>query len=214
MNIKQISDLTRIAYNACAQKYHDLFKDELEIKSCDRRILDEFADYFKEKQIVYDMGCGPSGQIGYYVHSKGIKVIGVDICDKCVEVARNYHPSMKFERRDITNLSLKDRSIDGIISYYSIIHTPKKYVDKIFREFRSVLKKRGKLLITVKEGTLEGMVNNFLECGTQIYFTHFTKNEIRNYFERNGFKILLLEKRVPYEEEIALNRIYALGEKI
>ena len=214
MDLQEITELTRMTYNVCAHKYHDLFNDELAQKEFDRNILNNFAKYFQSNSLIYDMGCGPSGHIGYFIHNKGFKVIGVDICDQCIELAKNFHPTMKFLRMDMSNLDIKSFSADGIISYYSIIHTPKKYVDIIFSEYRRILKKRGKLLLTVKEGSSEGIIENFLESGKQIYFTYFTQEEIKGFLENNGFNILTLQNRIPLEEEIAVNRIYAIGEKI
>jgi SAM-dependent methyltransferase len=44
---------------------------------------------------------------------------GVDISEKCVEVARRENPGMRFQVMDIADLDLADESVDGIISFYS-----------------------------------------------------------------------------------------------
>lgn len=212
--LNKINEITRKSYNLVAAKYHELFKDEMNQKEYDRKLLDDFSKYFSSDSSIYDMGCGPSGHIGKYLRDKGLNVIGIDISEKCIEIASQYNPNMEFLTMDMTNLELEDQSIDGIISFYSIIHTPKKYVNQIFHEFRRVLRKGGKVLITVKEGTGEGYIYDFLGYDTTIYFTHFTRAEIENYFINNAFKLLFLEEREPYEEEIAVSRIYAIGEKI
>ena len=107
-----------------------------------------------------------------------------------------------------------DQSIDGIIAYYSIIHTPKCHVSKYFAEFRRTLVRGGKLLVSVKSGNEEGYVENFLECDTSIYFSYFKTSEIERYFLENGFMINSLEERSPYAEEINVKRIFAIGEKV
>jgi SAM-dependent methyltransferase len=209
----KINNLTRQSYNLVAAKYHELFKDEMNQKEYDRKLLDDFSRYFTPNSIIYDMGCGPSGHIGKYLFDKGLNVTGIDISEKCIDIAKNYNPGITFIRMDIINLYLDDQSIDGIISFYSIIHTPKVYIDKIFQEFKRVLKKGGKLLLAVKEGEDEGFVQNFLDYDTSIYFTHFKKQEIERYFFDNGFELLFIEFRDPYEDEIAVSRIYAIGER-
>ena len=214
MKLKEINLLTRTAYNVCAQKYHDLFKDELSNKEFDRKILNDFSGYFNTGDVIYDIGCGPSGHIGYYLHKKGLEVIGIDISDNCIEIAKLFHPTMKFIRMNMFKMDINDNSADGIISYYSIIHTPKKYIDKILMEYRRILKKGGIILLTVKEGNSEGLEENFLETGKHIFFSYFTKDEIKHCLQNNGFNILLIESRTPLEDEIAVNRVYALAEKI
>ena len=103
-------------------------------------------------------------------------------------MARQFNPAMQFEQGDIGALSFKDETFDGIIAYYSIIATPKKYVRRFFREFHRVLKPGGYLLVTVKAGTTEGYLAELLGINTEIYFSLFTRDEIRRYYEEKGFE--------------------------
>ena len=97
---------------------------------------------------------------------------------------------------------------------YSIIHSPKIYVHQFFKEFRRTLVKNGKLLISVKSGDTEEYIENFMESNTKIYFSHFTKPEIEKYFIGGGFRIISIEERSPYPDEINVKRIFAIGEKV
>jgi len=212
-SLESINLKTRKAYNLAAERYHELFHNEMNEKEYDRRLLDSFASRFHKDSWICDAGCGPSGHIGRYVFDKGIQVVGVDISDKCVELARHYNPKMRFERGDIGNLAFDDDSFDGIISYYSIIDTPKRYVGRIFREFHRVLKPGGNLLVAVKAGTTEGYMKDLLGIQTEIYFTLFTEKEITRYFEKAGFLLEFIERRNPYDFEIRNERIFAIGKK-
>lgn len=212
--LEKINSKTRQAYNLVAQKYHDLFRNEMNEKEYDRKFLNSFISRFNKDSVILDAGCGPSGHIGRYVFDQGIQVIGVDISDKCVEMARQYNPDIQFDIGDIGNLSFDDGSFDGIISYYSIIDTPKKYVHKIFDEFRRVLKPNGYLLVTVKAGTTEGYIYDLLGIKTEIYFTLFTEKDIANYFQEAGFSLEFIEMRNPYNFEISNERIFAIGKKV
>ena len=155
-SLEEISAKTRQAYNLAAERYHEFFHNEMKEKEYDRRLLDLFAAKFSKDSLLCDAGCGPSGHIGRYVFEKGIPVIGVDITDRCVELARQCNPEMRFERGDIGDLVFGDETFDGVIAYYSIIDTPKRFVGRIFREFHRVLKSNGYLLVAVKAGTIEG----------------------------------------------------------
>ena len=212
-SLEQINSKTRQAYNLLAQKYHDLFHNEMYEKEYDRKFIDSFISRFNKDSVILDAGCGPSGHIGRYIFDRGIQVIGVDISEKCIEMARQFNPEIQFEIGDIGNLSFKDGSFDGIISYYSIIDTPKKYVHKIFSEFRRVLKPNGYLLVTVKAGTTEGYIYHPLDEKTEIYMALFNEEEIKSYFKETGFMIEFIEKRNPYDFEISNERIFAIGRK-
>ena len=120
---------------------------------------------------------------------------------------------MHFVKGDIINMPFGEGVFDGIISYYSIIHTPKEYEGSIFREFHRVLKKGGSLLVAVKAGTTEGFIQELLEIKTEVYFSLFTEEEIASLFLESGFIIEYLEKRNPYDFEINNDRIFAIGRK-
>lgn len=213
-SLEAVNCKTRYAYNLAAQRYHDLFHDELRDKEYDRRLLDSFAARFTESSVICDAGCGPTAHIGRYLYDKGIQVIAVDIADRCVELARYHNPEMRVERADISKLPFEDGTLDGIVSYYSIIDTPKRYVHRIFSEFHRTLKRHGHLLIAAKAGTAEGYVDDLLGISTAIYFTLFSTQEITDYFEQAGFLVEFLESRNPYDFEIANERIFAIGMKV
>jgi len=211
--LQGIHEKTRQAYNLAAQKYHDLFHNEMNEKEYDRRLLDLFASGFAADSLVLDAGCGPSAHIGRYVADKGIPVVGVDISDDCIELARRVNPGLRFERGDIARLEFPDETFDGVIAYYSIIHTPKRHLGRVFGEFRRVLKPGGSLLVAVKAGSGDGYLSELLGIETVIYFSLFSVAEISGFFDQAGFALEFLEKRNPYDFEISNERIFAIGRR-
>jgi len=213
-SLEHINAVTRQAYNLAATKYHELFHNEMNEKEYDRKLLDSFASRFNNNSLICDAGCGPSGHIGRYLFEKGINVVGVDISEKCIELAKLYNPGMKFECADICNLPFDNNTFEGLISYYSIINTPKIYMNKIFTEFYRVLKPNGYLLVAVKAGTTEGFIDDLLGIKARNYFSLFTQEEIVNYFSKAGFLLEFFDKRNPYDFEISKERIFAIGKKV
>jgi len=211
--LRQIHEKTRKSYNLAAEKYFEDFKDEMKQKEYDRGFLDEFSSHFNSKSIIWDVGCGP-GHITRYVSDMGLNILGIDISEKCIEVARRENPGMRFYVMDMAKLDIADESVDGIISFYSIIHTPKRFQPSLFREFNRVLKMGGRIAIVVKKGDSEGYVDELEGFKTSLYFANFKEAEIRSYLEASGFRVALLKTRSPYDFEIPVDRIYATGVKI
>lgn len=195
-----------------AERYYELFKDEMKKKEYDRVLLDKFASNFDSKSIICDVGCGP-GHITRYLFDKGLNVFGIDISERCIEIARKENPKMRFQVMDMTRLDIADESIDGIVSFYSIIHTPKRLINILFGEFNRVLRKDGEILIVVKKGSTEGYVDELVGFKTRLYFTNFTETELENYLQTSGFELTSMETRQPYDFEITVGRIYAVGKK-
>ncbi len=204
----------RQAYNLAADKYHELFHNEMNEKEYDRILLNMFAGKLPEGSLICDAGCGPSAHIGQYLLSKGFSVVGVDISDRCIELASKYNPDMIFKRNDIARMEFESNYFDGIIAYYSIIHTPKSMVIFLFKELYRVLKPKGYLLVAVKAGTGEVLMNQLIGLEAEIYFSLFTQEEIEEYFGNTGFKLDFIEKRDPYDFEIKSERIFAIGQKV
>jgi ubiquinone/menaquinone biosynthesis C-methylase UbiE len=212
-SLHTIHTQTREAYNLAAQKYHELFFNEMNEKEYDRKLLDAFASKFPINSLICDAGCGPSAHIGRYLFDKGISIVGVDISDRCIGLARKHNPGMQFMQGDLARLPFNSAFFDGIISYYSIVHTPKSSTDTIFHEFQRILRPQGYLLIAVKAGTTEGYLHDFLGFETEIYFSLFTEEEIVQCFERGGFQLEFIDRRNPYDFEIRNERIFAIGRK-
>lgn len=205
--------VTRQAYNLTADRYHSLFRDELEEKEYDRMLLDFFAGRLNSGSLICDAGCGPSGHIGRYLADKGMVITGIDISDRCIELASALNPDMHFAREDFARMSLESDSFDGVVSYYSIIHTPKNILHKVLREFYRVLKPGGLLLIAVKAGYEESLKTDLLGIETAILLSLFNETEIKDHLIKNGFDIFFSEKREPYEFESKYDRIFVIGEK-
>lgn len=210
--LKQINEEIGKSFNLVAEKYFELFKDEMKQKEYDRVLLNNFASNFDSRSIICDVGCGP-GHISRYVFDRGLNVFGIDISKRCIGIARRENPKMQFQVMDMTKLGIADASIDGIISFYSIIHTPKRFVNILFQEFNRILKKSGKILVVVKKGDREGYVDELLGLKTTIYTTYFTEKDLEIYLLANGFELIFLETRQPYDFEIHVERIYAIGRK-
>jgi phage-related protein len=71
----------------------------------------------------------------------------------------------------------------------------------------------GKLLIVVKKGINEGIIDDEWYEGNKIYFAQFIESEMREYFSASNFTIEFFDVRKPYDFEFNVERIYAIGTK-
>ncbi|MGW1224299.1 methyltransferase domain-containing protein [Streptomyces sp. NPDC001478] len=143
---------TRQAYDAAAPTYARLFRDQLRDRPLDRAMLGVLAEAVRETEgaggpgRVADLGCGP-GDVTAYLAGLGLDVCGVDASAEMIATARRTHPELRFTTGSMAGLDLADGSLAGVLSRWSVIHTPPRELPAILAEFHRVLAPGGHLLI-------------------------------------------------------------------
>lgn len=201
------------AYDQTAKKYHQHFKNELRHHDYDKAILDKFSKSILKNGLICDIGCGPSAQIGEYLLAKNHTIIGIDISPKCIEIAKQHIPEIEFKIMDMMHTEFDDQLFDGLVSFYSIIFTPKRELSKILLEFHRILKKTGKLLLVVKKGNQDGLLDDEWYEGNQVYFAKYMEKELEQNLNENGFLVEFTDTRKPCDNEVQVDRIYIIASK-
>ncbi|MFD8685829.1 class I SAM-dependent methyltransferase [Streptomyces sp. NPDC059651] len=139
---------TREAYDAVALTYAQLFRDTLHDRPLDRAILDAFAGLVRASGggHVADLGCGP-GHITAHLDTLNLTAFGVDASPAMIELARQAHPGLRFDVGSMSALDIADGALGGVLSRWSVIHTPPMELPLILAEFHRVLAPGGHLLI-------------------------------------------------------------------
>jgi SAM-dependent methyltransferase len=143
---------TRTFYDAVADDYSDLFSDYLADQPLDRATLTAYAELVGAGGKVADLGCGP-GRVTGFLASLGLSVSGLDLSESMLAIARRENPGIRFEQGSMLKLEgHADGSLDGVVSWYSSIHTPVDELPALFAEFHRVLIPGGHLLLAFQVG--------------------------------------------------------------
>ncbi|WP_371674272.1 class I SAM-dependent methyltransferase [Streptomyces sp. NBC_00289] len=139
---------TREAYDAAAPTYAELFRDTLRDRPLDRAILGAFAEVVRASGDgqVADLGCGP-GHVTAHLNELGLAACGVDASPTMIELARQAYPGLRFDVGSMAALDIADGLLGGVLSRWSIIHTPPQELPVILAEFHRVLAPGGHLLL-------------------------------------------------------------------
>ena len=137
---------TRVFYDTVAEEYAVQFGDLRPGTPLDRGVLHGFAELVGEGGEVADLGCGP-GRVTAYLASQGLSVFGLDVSESMLAIARRENPGLRFVRGSMQEPELPDGSLDGVVSWYSIIHTPEEHLPALFAVFHRVLRPGGHLLL-------------------------------------------------------------------
>ncbi|MGF0170962.1 class I SAM-dependent DNA methyltransferase [Streptomyces sp. Marseille-Q5077] len=142
---------TRTFYDAIAEDYADLFRDELAGRPLERALLGVFAELVEGDGPVADLGCGP-GRTTARLASLGLPVFGLDLSESMLAIARRENPGLRFEQGSMLELELPDGALAGALSFYSSIHTPVDRLPDLFAEFHRVLAPGAPLLVAFQAG--------------------------------------------------------------
>ena len=146
----------RAVYDATAGTYAQVVGTELSAAfegPVDRAFLAAFVDFVgvADRGPVADVGCGP-GRVAAFLAAQGLSVIGVDVSQAMLTVARDAHPEIRFQEGRLTALPFPDGFLRGAVCWYSIIHTPPEHLDDVFAELKRVLSGDGHLLLAFQAG--------------------------------------------------------------
>lgn len=139
---------TRSAYDAVAEEYAEAVGDAVWDDPFARAMLRAFAETVRRDgpRPVADVGCGP-GRLTGRLHDLGLDAFGVDLSPEMLAIARREQPGLRFEEGSLTALDIADGALGGLVSSYSIIHTPPERLPGVFAEFHRVLAPGGHMLL-------------------------------------------------------------------
>ncbi|MCX5195390.1 class I SAM-dependent methyltransferase [Streptomyces sp. NBC_00249] len=139
---------TREAYDAIAPTYAQLFHGSLGGRPLERALLGAFAELVRANGDgqVADLGCGP-GEVTAHLHGLGLNAFGVDASPVMVGLARAANPGLRFEVGSMAALDIEDGTLGGVLSRWSVIHTPPQELPAVLAEIARVLAPGGHLLI-------------------------------------------------------------------
>ena len=176
--------------------------------------IDNFLKLIKKGGKILDAGCGP-GADAVYIASKGFDVIGVDLSEKMLEIARRKNPKAHFKVADIRKLNFKPGAFDGIIASFSLIHIPKKDIDKTIDNFYKLLKPKGVIYVGIQEGdSQEVLLTEPLKPDEKFFLNIMSSKEIKGILDKIGFSVLAeFSRRAKNKEEFDFNKFVVIARK-
>ncbi len=204
------------SYDSVAENYAEQFRDEMDKKPFDRKMLDWLAEKVGDVGVICDMGCGP-GQIARYLHGCGVKVCGVDLSPEMVRQAQSLNPGISFQQGDMLALvDVADNSYGGIAAFYAIVNLPRTSVIRALQELWRVLRPNGVLLLAFHLGQGIKHLDEMLGKEVSLDFFFYETQEVKNYLRTAGFELEEAIERDPYAEEVEYQsrRAYIFARKM
>lgn len=177
----------RDTYNRIAEDWHnDHISDQWWIEGAVK-----FLKYLKPGDSVLDVGCA-GGVKSKYLTENGMKVLGIDVSEKMIEIARQYSPAAEFQVLDMRKIGALSKKFKAVFAQASILHLPKKEASGVVKQFAEILEPSGICYISVKEKRPNGVdeeeiVETDYGYDYQRLFSYYSADDLRQYLTDAGF---------------------------
>jgi len=200
--------IVRAGYDEIAERY--LTWSERVVNDPSGRFLNEFAGRLHDGARVLDLGCG-AGIPSTRLLARRFEVLGVDISEAQIELARKNVPEATFVRDDFSDLAFPDESFDGITAFYSISHVPRDEHACLFARAAGWLKPGGLFLATLGADESPGWTGEWL--GVPLFFSSHDADENRRLLRGAGLSLVLDEVVSVREPEREVAFLWVLARK-
>lgn len=175
------------SYDKTVEEY---MKNTFKLEEPEVLIRKEFMQLLKKGDKILDVACGP-GRDAKFFSEKGFKVVGIDLSAKSIEKAMEIAPLASFQLMDIRDIDKKieftDSGFNGIWFNAGLLSVEKKFALPILTSLFRILKDKGVLLVSVKEGIGEGFQMD-KRYNVQKYYSLYCEEELKDLLSKAGFK--------------------------
>ncbi len=168
---------TAAAYDIFADDFAGKFN--LHFTAFIRAEADRFLDHLPGNRVL-DLGSA-AGRHSAYFREQHCHPVCFDSSEALIQRCRAQ--GLPAVLADMRNLPFASGSFDGVWSYNSLLHLPKKDLPGAVDGIARVLGKNGILGVAVKEGEGEGFETHARYPGVKRYFSYFTDAEFRGFFD-------------------------------
>lgn len=139
-----------------------------------------------------DLGCGTGLPTAGQLAAAGVEVVGVDLSDGMVALARDHVPGGVFHRADIADLRpggpLDLGRFDAVTAFFSLLMLPRAEIPLTLRTVRHLLVPEGLFALSMVEADVDDFEIPFI--GKSIRVSGYLRDELREIVESADFEII------------------------
>jgi len=157
--------------------------------SCDVKTDNIFKEVFEKNEKVIDIGAG-SGRDMHRLKELGIDIYGTEpskglrdlLIERFPEFEKKIFPyALPFEKSQF------DLFFDGVLLSAVIFHIKEEELEDAIISIKSILKKKGKVVLSISEG--ERCLDEQSKDKYGRYFSKFSADKYIRLFQKNGFSL-------------------------
>ena len=180
-----LHEVVRRGYDEIADRYL-----AARVTGGDLALLPELVGRLSSGDAVLDAGCGAGVPVTTQLVDADLEVVGIDLSSAQVRLAGSHSPGAHLAQADLVALPFGDRSFDGLVSYYAVIHVPRSEHRAVFGEFRRVLVPGGVALLCLGAGDVAEDHDPESWLGAPMFWSHFDAETNLEMLRDFGFDVI------------------------
>lgn len=148
--------------------------------------LEELAGKLPDGASVLDLGCGDGAKTSRL--ASRFEVVGVDISEEQLRLARAAVPGATFVQADFAQLDVPPGSLDAVTAFYSIVHVPRDQHPALFARIERWLRPGGLFLASLSHVGGPDRTEEWL--GVEMFFSGFDAETNGRLVREAGFELL------------------------
>lgn len=187
-----MKDRTKKEILASVKKtYNSIAKDFSNTRKSGWQEFEEFLKYIKDNDSLVDLGCGNGRFYEFLKDKRKVRYLGIDNSKKLLEEAKKLTKA-KFIEGDLLKIPVKTASTKVLACIAAFHHLPSRELrEKSLKEMHRILKKNGKLLLTVWNLLAQPKYKKEVTKAKLKWLTTFGK------YEKRGLLIPWGDEKIP-----------------
>lgn len=166
-------------YNVTATAWSEEYFEEKRRHPVTKKFYECFSKGGTPHPKILDLGCG-AGYDSKVLSELGAKVVGVDISENLIDIAKQNVKGCKFFVGDITDKLTNLGRFDGIMCLATIIHIGIDKIRDSLQNMANALKRGGLLIVSVVDGVGKNIEKSFVKIDDEIYDRDLNKYNASN----------------------------------
>jgi ubiquinone/menaquinone biosynthesis C-methylase UbiE len=190
------------AFDAIGERYDDVFPHKSGQIIATQWVVDRLTPGAR----VLDVGCGTGVPTAGMLAESGLVVIGVDVSNEMLALARRNVPTGRFVAMDVMELDDSLGEFDAVCAFFSLLMLRREDIPRALRRMRAVLRPGGIVAIGMVEGDLDYAPLPFL--GQEVAVSAYPQADLEAAVRAEGLHVLEVdvEEFEPASAELPAER--------
>lgn len=164
--------------------------------------LDLMLSHLSTNAEILDLGCGPGNITRYLLRRRpDLKILGIDLSENMICLAKENNPAASFEKMDIRNLHLLMQKFDAIICGFCLPYLGSKEAAALIGHAARLLKKNGISYLSTMEGNYRKSGYHESSTGSRLFIRLYDEKYLSGLLRENDLEVMDVNRVVYFNFE-------------